>query len=185
MCAVTTQRPPVHRIFPTSCPLTETIPVRTLAAGSGSCSGWADIGDVALAELRGDCRLRRMPASIASTPALAHSAPRRADRATFCSAWRSVLLKSMVPSRCMGKMQLACNWKPALQENQVPKSLPYPRIEGRVQQVSQKIHQDIGQSDHQNAALHQIIVAVRYRRHGQPPDSGPRKNRLGHDRAGQ
>jgi len=63
--------------------------------------------------------------------------------------------------------------------------LPDPRVGHRVQHVSQKVHRDIGQSNRQDAALHQIVIAVRDGLDGETADARPTKDRLGHDCAGQ
>jgi hypothetical protein len=39
-------------------------------------------------------------------------------------------------------------------------SLPNPRVRYRVQHIRQKIHCDVGQSNRQDAALDQVVVAV-------------------------
>jgi hypothetical protein len=39
-------------------------------------------------------------------------------------------------------------------------SLPNPRVRYRIQHIRQKIHGDVGQSNGQDAALDQVVVAV-------------------------
>src|ERR1700739_1596853 len=63
--------------------------------------------------------------------------------------------------------------------------LPYPRVQHRVHQVSQKIHSNVGQSNCQNAALDNEIIAIGNCVDGEPPHARPGKNLLGHDRTCQ
>src|SRR5260370_40746182 len=52
-------------------------------------------------------------------------------------------------------------------------SLPDPRIRHRIQHVCQKVHRDIRQSNRQDAALDQIVIAVRDGLDGEAADAGP------------
>src|SRR5919198_6539970 len=59
--------------------------------------------------------------------------------------------------------------------------LPNPRIDHRVQQVSQKIPGHISEANGQDAALHEVIVTIGNGLNRQTPDSRPGKNGFGHD----
>src|SRR5215467_10621406 len=54
--------------------------------------------------------------------------------------------------------------------------LPNSRVRHRVKQIRQEIHQHIRESDGQNAALYEIVVAVAYRLNGEPANSRPGEN---------
>ena len=62
--------------------------------------------------------------------------------------------------------------------------LPNPRVRHRVQDVRQEIHGDVRQADRQNAALDQIVIAIRDGLDGQAADAGPGEDGFGNDGAG-
>ena len=54
-----------------------------------------------------------------------------------------------------------------------------------VEQVGQEVHDDEERRDHEHGALHDGVVALVDRGHGQPADAGQAEQRLDHDRAAE
>ena len=63
--------------------------------------------------------------------------------------------------------------------------LPDARIRQRIKEVGHKIHDDIGEADHEDRALNQVVIAIADSLNGQPSDAGPGKDCLGHDGSGE
>src|SRR5262245_24733560 len=59
--------------------------------------------------------------------------------------------------------------------------IPNPRIDESVQQIRDEVHPHVRHGDQQDAALHEWVVAEANRLNEQPPDAGPREDRLGDD----
>lgn len=60
-------------------------------------------------------------------------------------------------------------------------SLPNPRIRHGVQDIGEEVYRHVGQADGEDAALHQVVVAVGDGLDREASDAGPRKDRFGHD----
>ncbi len=64
-------------------------------------------------------------------------------------------------------------------------SLSNPGVRDRIEDIREEIHGDVGQANRQDAALHQVVVAVRDCLDGEAADAGPGEDGLGHNRAGE
>jgi len=64
-------------------------------------------------------------------------------------------------------------------------SLPYPRVQRRIQQVGQEIHRNVGQSDGEDASFDEVVVAIADRLDREPANSRPCKDSLSNDGAGE
>src|SRR6266853_3154204 len=70
-------------------------------------------------------------------------------------------------------------------ELQLASLQPHPRVNDRINDVREQVHHDIGQSDHQNAALQQGVISGGNCLHGEPSNPRPGENRFRDNRAGQ
>src|ERR1051325_2587484 len=58
-----------------------------------------------------------------------------------------------------------------------------PRVDDTVEEIRKEVHDDIGQCNHQHAALHERVITGLNLLYGQAADSRPAENRLGDNRA--
>ncbi len=70
-------------------------------------------------------------------------------------------------------------------EDSLSRSLPDPWIRHGIQKVRQKIDRNVRQANRQDAALHQIVIAIADGLDGEASDAGPGEDGFGDDGAGE